>query len=347
MLSAKLQLALRQFENIEALISSSQRARDIVLPYGYDEFSSGSSAVDAAYAKVYDYCAAITRAYSTFERFVLDAVEQWVEWCFQFDSQIIINNPTALHAYELGVAEILRRSREPRFADIDRSLISKSLSMFYGGNFEERWKFSAEPFFALLPNINLELISKLFREVGLDSADGWLANHAGLKYFAAEEGFNIKEAVKDLVERRNEAAHGNGPPEDIFGARELNSRLKLLRLVCQSIADLVIFSACQKARAQSVGYAGAVTKVWAARAAFELNATDKRISVGDHVLFVKSGEVQFDVIASVQFENRGCRIFYGPGALVGIALESGKMPTRNASMILPDQIIGLEKLVQL
>jgi hypothetical protein len=346
MLYAKLQAAVRQFENIESLVNNSHRARESNVPYGLEDYFSNFSNVDASYAKVFDYCAAVTRAYSTYERFVLDAVEQWVEWCFHYNPTIILQSATTLQAYEAGVAEIFRRSKEPRFSDIDRAVVAKSLAAFHGGRMEERFSFIADPFFATLPNINIEHVDKLFREVGVDGVDSWLADSPSVSNFAREEGFNVKTIVKDFVARRNEAAHGNGLPENIFGAVELSARITLLKLICESLSDLIFATACQiaeKDRHIEV-YGGCVTKIWDKSFAFELKCGSSAVSAGENVTFMKRGHIFSAKINSIQLEGLGCKTFYGPKTVLGITLTDKKIPSKKMSMIFTSKITGIERL---
>src|SRR4051812_15220422 len=110
----------RELMQIKKVLVTSGRDRDRQAPFGYDDIWKLDNELDHSYWKAFDHCATVVRAYATFERFVLNVVEQWVHWCLLYRPEIILKSETARSLYEAGLAEILRRKTETRFVDLDR-----------------------------------------------------------------------------------------------------------------------------------------------------------------------------------------------------------------------------------
>jgi len=86
MLRQRLREAQAHFDQIKLILRGCSRAREQVPPHGLANGESFGK-VDIAYWKAYDHCAAVVRCYATFERFIVNAVDEWVHWSLTYNPQ--------------------------------------------------------------------------------------------------------------------------------------------------------------------------------------------------------------------------------------------------------------------
>jgi hypothetical protein len=348
MLTSKLKTALTQLESIRHIVENGRRAREHITPYGLESFAPSFEKVDITYGRTFDYCATVTRAYATFERFVLEAFEQLIEWCFQNDRIKFFENKKVQETYEIGVAEILRRHGEARFAGVDKAELAHSLAALHGGAAPK--KFLVSPFFSTLPNLNISHIEGLLTNLGFaDTLSAWIADNQEFTEFLEGAGINVGDALKDLVERRNEAAHGNELPSNIWGANELNVRLELLIRVCKKFYEFVVYLIIKRTdfAAESAGL-GVVTALWKTAGAFELKTNSKAVSRNTTVVLFKSGALFTDEISAIQIEGAGCGVYFGPNASkLGVTLKSGNLPKKRMVVLGASVVPGLDRLLEI
>lgn len=347
MLGRNLSSAKQELEQIRRLLVMSNRDRSFEIPYGFEELWPVAEEVDHTYWRAFEHCSTITRAYATFERFVIASVEQWIKWCLAHRPELILKNENARGAYERGLAEILRRKTEARFADLDRGKLAIGLSVFYTGVLPDKFIFLTEPFFATLPNLRLPTVIELFNNLGLDSFSNWTAASKKLRDFCVDEGYRLDEELSQLVERRNEAAHGNGIPSEILGANELTSRIFLLSLLCEAIFQFVIAAICKAELGPSFeeGSVGKVTRVWPKHSAFELTMSSTVLCVGTKVLIYEEGCIVSSAVLSLQLEGESEFEFPVPvGTALGIVMPY--VPAVGMSMILASKVRGIEALMK-
>jgi len=346
MLGRNLSAAKQEFEQIRRLLAISHRDRSFVVPYGLEDCWPDVDDVDHTYWRAFEHCATITRAYATFERFVIASVEQWIEWCLRHNPDLILKSESARDAYEKGFAEILRRKSEARFADLDRGKLAVGLSVFHSGIVPENYTLPPAPFFATLPNMRLPTVVALFNSIGLASFSNWIRASRRLSDFCLEENYKLEEEIAQLVERRNEAAHGNGIPAEILGTNELTARITLLSLLCESIFQFVLTAICKAELGDAFerGTVGTVTRVWPRVNAFELRMDATVIYTGTEVLVSAEGCTQRSAIRSLQLEGKpSIGLNVAIGTYVGVVMSY--VPTEGMRMISISGIRGIEALM--
>lgn len=335
MLRSKLDLALGQLTGIKQIVDNGSLLREYAPPYGFEDAFSGFAKVDISYARTFDYCASLTRAYATFERFILDATEQLAIWRVTADRSAFLGSAKTLNAYEMGVAEIFRRHTEARFAGVDKSQVAHSLAIFHGAAAGES-RFIAAPFFATLPNLRISHIDQLLQSLGCEQTlSEWLPGSQEVMDFCDETGLNITDEIKDLVERRNDVAHGNELPLDIWGPREISVRIDMLILLCLKFYELVIFIAiCCSERLWGVRSVGQVNTIWRSANAIEVKTNGRLVCQDSKVVFFKPGSVSINTIKSLQLEGLRCRTYFGPAeSMIGISLCDSQLPKKRMSIV--------------
>lgn len=346
MLSNYLEDARSQLRQIKAILAISNRDKSFEIPYGHEEIWPEVDAVDIGYWKAYEHSAVLVRGYATFERFVLYAVEEWIAWSQSHHPNLLLGSEKARDAYERGLAEILRRKAEPRFADLDRGKLAVGHAAFFGGKLPENIALPVAPFFAALPNLKLSKIGELFSSVEMAGLLVWINSSVRLRQFCEDEGFNCEEELGQIVDWRNEAAHGNDVPADILGDTELISRLNFLIILAETIFDFVIVSVCRADLGAEfeTGLIGTVSHVWTRRGAFELTMASCVICKGTQVLMLSQGAILASSILSLQLEGKAAvGLEVAIGTPVGVTM--GLLPADNMRMIAISSVKGLNILL--
>jgi hypothetical protein len=347
MLRQRLLAAQRQFDQVKSILTGANKARERDIPYGFESELGVYGEIDIAYWKAFDHCAAVVRCYATFERFILDSVEEWVRWCLLYQPDRVLKSDSARALYESGLAEILRRKSDTRFADVDRARLAQGLALFYSYALPANPFLPIDPFFAVQPNLRLQHVIELFRAVELGSPANWISASVPLQVLCSEEGYNLEEEIRQLVERRNEAAHGNHLPTDILGTNELLSRIDLLTLLCTSIHDFVLAQVCRAELGddfEKKGLIGRVTHLWPAAKAFELTLARSTLYVGSRIAMIGPGSFTGSSIKTIQVEGKPTLGFSGDaGSALGIQLDF--MPSGGMQMIDSGEVRGLLPLL--
>lgn len=345
MLRQRLREAQAHFDQIKLILRGCSRAREQASPHGLANGESFGT-VDIAYWKAYDHCAAVVRCYATFERFIVNAVDEWVRWSLTYRPEPFLRSETVRALYETGLAEILRRRTATRFASLDRARLAQGVTLLYAEPIPAKPSLPLDPLFAAQPNLTLSHVSNLFKAVGLGDPQLWVAECAALQEMCAEEGFGVEEELKQLVERRNEAAHGNGLPAEILGTNDLLARVELFAQLCACLCDFILVAICRAELGEELedGALGRVSHVWPSAFAFELTATRSTIYVDLPVAMLGRSVFVLSKIQSIQVEGIPTLGFTdGEGTALGIRMPY--LPTEGMQMIDAHLVRGLDALI--
>lgn len=345
MLLQRLRDAQNHFEQIKMILSGCSKARDQAAPHSLANGENFGS-IDIAYWKAFDHCAAIVRCYATFERFIVNAVDEWVRWSLLYHPESLLRSETVRSLYETGFAEILRRRTTTRFASLDRARLAEGVSLLYADPLPKTPSLPLDPFFAAQPNLTLGHVFQLFSAIGLGEPSKWVNECVELQDLCAEEGFGLEEELKQLVDRRNEAAHGNGLPTEILGTNDLIARVELLSQLCACLCDYVLVSIFRKELGNDFerGVWGTVTHVWPSASAFELTVTGATVYVKSPVAMVGRSILTMSFINSIQVEGVAT-LGFSDGAGTALGIKMDYLPTQGMQMIDPTMVRGFQALV--
>lgn len=344
MLRQRLRETQAQFDQIKLIIGGCFRAREQVPPHSLANGESFGN-VDIAYWKAYDHCAAVVRCYATFERFVVNAVDEWVRWSLTYHPAPFLRSEAVRARYESGLAEIFRRRTTTRFASLDRARLAQGVTLLYADPLPASPSLPLDPFFAAQPNLTLSHVVALFSAIGLGDPQKWVADCVALQELCAEEGFGVEEELKQLVERRNEAAHGNGLPVEILGTNDLLARVELLSKLCMCLCDFILFGICRAELGDQLerGAMGKVTHVWPTASAFELTVTSSTIYVDLPVAMFGRSVLVLSSIQSIRVEGSPTLGFSdGEGTALGIKMPY--LPVEGMQMIDTRSVRGFDTL---
>ena len=347
MLRNRLQQAEREFNHIKNIVIGTNLARDGFIPYGFDGEIHIFDNVDHTYWKAFDHCAVMVQGYATFERFVLNTVNEWIKWCLAHKQEAILSHASAKDQYELGVAEIFRRKAEPRFSDIDLKQLNKSLSYFYEKSAPANANLLPDPFFATQSNLKLQHIASLFKTVGIGDPHNWIASSKDLNAMRQDEGYSAENELRNLVERRNEAAHGNELPSDILGRKELLNTIQLITYLCRALHGFVLSRIVQEELGDDYanGKIGTVTKLWRNAGAFELTSDDNMtVSCGMLVGSITSGHFSTHTIKTIEVEKIGAAHYYSNKS-TALGITSEILPKKGSKIVALSKVRGLLTLL--
>ncbi len=339
--------ALADLEQIKGLARGFQTLREKGVPYGFEADFTIFPGVAAGQLRLFEHCTSIIRVYTVFERLVYELAKGWLSWVLKNNAATVLTNANSRTAYEMGLAEIFRRQNEPRFEDIDRFSLANSHSLFNTNNKTPLpIEMNAAPFFATYPNLQIAHVCSLFSNVAMGSPEKWLTESPVLLGLRDEHSIGYLEALKDVVLRRNEVAHGNPDPGQLLGTNDLIARAEIVAGLVDSLYQFVLISACSLELGENfgAGLIGDVTHNWPKSQAFELIASSPVLGVGEKVLVVGKSEIFVDEVKSIQIEGRGTTGFCGAlGTRLGIRLN--RLPKEGAKLLRAANVRELDSLL--
>jgi hypothetical protein len=198
----------------------------------------------------FDYAAFAVALYASFETFVEDLIAAYA----QLESRRLsyVNLPEKLRDKHLSrTAEMLARRRigEGRYARLTELEVVKNLFECLNGG--ETYTLNKAAVVAHDMNLRVDEINRLFAAIGIEDvcnrarrADALLAWYRSAN--GLDDGLHdvpardVDERIKELVERRNQIAHGGGIPTDLLGVDKMRDAVGFLRAFANSIFAIVV-----------------------------------------------------------------------------------------------------------
>jgi hypothetical protein len=339
--------ALNDLEQIRLLLLGLQSLREKNPAVEKDASLASLNGVSASNLKLFEYCTATIRTYTIFERLIYSLAETWITWVLKNNAAIVLANPACRIAYEIGLAEIFRRQAEARFADTDRFALAKSHALFNQGlKIDAPPALVIAPFVATLPNLRMDQISFLFASIALGSPTVWLDKSISLLRFRDEYSLSYSEALKDVVQRRNEVAHGNPDPGQTLGTNELLARIDVISKLIISLRDYVISIAAQIDLGEGFerGLIGKITHLWINVNAAELTLSATTLAVGEKTLVVEGSECFLSTVQSIQLEGANTAGFSGASG-TPLGVQMSRLPKEGSLLLRVSSLRDFEMLI--
>lgn len=201
----------------------------------------------------FDYAAFAVALYASFEKFVEDLIAAYA----QLESRRLRYDelPEKLKNQHLTrTAEMLSRGRigEGRYVGLTKLEVVKNLFECLNG--VESYTLNKEAVVAHDGNLRGAEIDRLFAAIGIEQvcervrrADTLLAWYRQAKELDddPQDGVPvqlIQERIKDIVERRNQIAHGGGNPIELPGVDHMSEIVGFIRAFAQSIFAIAVGS---------------------------------------------------------------------------------------------------------
>lgn len=211
--------------------------------------------------RTYDYVCAIILLYGLFERFIEDLAEEYLDaLIFRLKNFSALPEKIRQSHFKLITAQ-LQRTQDSRYnGKSDATRLAKSLSACLQD--QTPIDFICEPFLYHTSNFRMRVVDEFLGQIGIANASQRAArtqafedyNNAqeNKKVIPAERPEAVWELINDLVERRNQVAHGD--MSAALAPSELYPYCDFIEAYCQSLAR-VTRDSLVKTLAPSVGVA--------------------------------------------------------------------------------------------
>ena len=269
---------------------------------------------------LYDHCAALTRMYSIFKKFIEDLA---TEYLFLLPSLYPQYSDLPLRVatqHRLGVAQILQKlGKDGPYKDLVESDVIRGLALGQSGC---TYTLLPEAFLIDPQNYRAEVVNRIFQYLGLDDIWSGLERHPRVIHFMDNRDVTEtpRTLLKKLVDERNLASHTG--TLQIWALPELRAYTEFLAIVAEVLAGLVMKSAVlRKLSLREFIEQGTVIHkfrdniVGAALSSGEIAVGDRVTVIAKHGSFV--AEVLSLEVAHRRFEH----IAAPPPVLIGIKFD--------------------------
>lgn len=269
MFSAFTERVIQEIREILAVMRVHDRVRSAVHGAGDQPTTPELAATDSlspvrasppplAAWRVYDHCAAITRIYAAYERFVYGLVCEWLLTLPRLYVPYAELPESVRTAHRIGIAQILTKLSGDRYAHLSEADVIGGISDGLRGS--SPYVLLKDAFLIDDTNLWRGTLDGLFKRIGVDDAWSWVTNHPATQQFLQEVRGNAGTAdseLRDFVKYRNEAAHDN--VDQVVSAEEIEKMSEFIICVCRALAEVLARTLVR--REQSLGRAEVVGRV--------------------------------------------------------------------------------------
>ncbi len=186
--------------------------------------------------RVIDHCAAVTRIYAIYEQFAQEMVREHLSLLQTHVS--FADLPDGLKSsYRRGLAEILEKKDGPRYGHLNLSDLIGQYDRALQGK-----PYLLEPLAMLMQEQNLRLpeLKRIFTGCGIADVDSWIEKHRCIRAFFDKDrrlGASAEHEMVELIEYRNDAAHGSINIDDLPGLDYLFEFCDFISAVCEALSE--------------------------------------------------------------------------------------------------------------
>jgi len=187
--------------------------------------------------RIFDHSAAYTRLYVSYERFVFDLIDHWLQLLpklYEGYSEL----PEAVQAnHRVGVAEILGKLGGDRYEHLSERDVLKGISDGHRG---VSYTLLPDAFKTDERNLWKDTIQKIFKKCGIDNIWNWIEGHKEMQSFLANvrgDASTAESELRSFVFARNESSHD--VPDNIMSLDELENISEFIVILCRVLAEAV------------------------------------------------------------------------------------------------------------
>jgi hypothetical protein len=189
--------------------------------------------------QIHDHCAAFTRMYAAFERFVNDLVAAYVNELPRI-YRTYEELPEAISAnHRTGVGQILQKIGPSRlFKDLEESAVVRVLASRLDKSVT--YELMHEAFLVGRQNYRFDVIVSLFSALGIEDCGKWIVRHKSIADFmrvVRGDADTAQAELQKFVENRNDATHR--VVENIIAVDEIKNVGTFLTILAEVLAELV------------------------------------------------------------------------------------------------------------
>jgi RiboL-PSP-HEPN len=263
--------------------------------------------------KIFEYKASIISLYGLLEKYV----EIWIKEYLDSLAVLItdynnIDEKIRNNHFELSLKLIntIAGRESAKYQHLTKEEVVKNLNECIVN--PKNYKFNTEAFVILSGNLKHKQIVKMFELVNVSLNEELKNNQTLTQYFDSDKGITnisnidtdiLYNKINDLVERRNQIAHGS-EALDILNISELEVYIQFLETYCQAIFEILSEELIKKESIHTFQNIEKVIKIFDNKIlAFEID--NYTIKVGD-ILIVETTERKFlkKSILTIQLDNK-------------------------------------------
>ncbi len=298
-----------QIDVIRAALSTHDRLRALVGQSADGDYAA-NPALDEIRAssppfldwRVYDHCAAFTRLYAVYERFVWALVEEWLRLLPTLFDHYSDLPESVISGHRTGVADVLQRLGGDRYAHLTEADVLRGIAngVVLGGSY------SLLPDAFLIDDQNLwrETLQKLFRRIGIDDAWGWITRHRSIERFLRDvrgNGSTAEAELRSFLQYRNSAAHGD--VDEVVATEEIHSIGEFVITLCDVLAEAVFRSVVERRLARNEAKEIGVVIHQFRDNVIGAEMRETTISTGDRLIVLRDNACYGVTVDTIQIER--------------------------------------------
>ena len=293
----------------------------------YDLSRAKKQSPSSAQWRVLDHCGAVNRIYALFEQFVDGQIAEWVE--FSAETNHYSDLPERFKtAYSAGFAVLLANLHKVRYRHLGEEQVVKEYSEALSGS--KPYKLHPECMNYHNTNLRLDDIVEIFARSSLENLERWVSNSSSLREWY--QGKNqlaeqTKTHLKNLVQYRNDAAHGAVAVDEIAGTEQLISYSDFIRVLGNVFHDFVSSAVVQQLVKQGLASHIGIIAEWLSENVVIARMEGAKVSCGDQLFLMSENSASIFSIVSIQMDsvNRDSLV-------VAKATEVGLKPNKRAQV---------------
>lgn len=253
--------------------------------------------------RVYEHCAAITRLYALYERFVEDLISAWLGrlptlWPKYSDLA------AGLRAnHQVGLGKLLTQLHRRQYRHLNVGDVIRGLSDGLQGR--STYELLPEAFMQGGTNLHPDALLSLFASVGIGDLKRWLEQHDLAKAYMHElrgDSGTVSAELRAFVDFRNDAAHGT--VDEVLGSDGLLQLADLVGTLLEILEQAVMAHAvecCTTLGAASP--AGRIVQIVPRRQAVIARISRTQLTRGEVVLLHGDTFCKFLPVLSIQIDG--------------------------------------------
>ncbi|BAZ82224.1 MAE_28990/MAE_18760 family HEPN-like nuclease [Sphaerospermopsis kisseleviana CS-549] len=261
--------------------------------------------------RIFEYKASIISLYGLLEKYV----EIWIKEYLDFLSSVVpeytqIDEKIRDNHFELSLRLIntITSRESAKYQHLTKEEVLKKLNDCIVN--PTKYQINTDAFVLLSGNLKHNKIVELFNKLNLDLNNELLKNEElnneiGLNQNSISriEKDILYNKINDLVERRNQIAHGSEEVDDLLSISELEPYIQFLEKYCQAIFETLFEQVIKEESIHTFQQVENVIKIFVSKVlAFEIE--DYTIKVGDMLIIeTKEGRFYKKPILTIQLDN--------------------------------------------
>lgn len=260
-------------------------------------------APDSVGWKIIDHCSAVVRLYAIFEDFLHEIFRGYLSFLeanFKYDEL----DDSVRKAHRKAIGQILVDLDKDRYRNLTLHSIVEDISSARTGDF--RYRLLPEAMLSHDQNLRMQDLGQLCARCGVDNVLTWVAKHRLVKAFFLEQSRQSDTAdaeLRQLIQYRNDAAHGGVEVDDVLGAEVLGEYADFISVLCVCIAECLQRSVIsKKEKTGNIQRLGRITEKLKDNVAIAIIGSSK-IDVDDSVYLVGESFCFDARISSIQLDG--------------------------------------------